>query len=218
MIVFGDLIVKKLLMRGFFSTKIYISITTKVYKETLRVTLRCKPKLSSSLGASPDVFYPSSRLRLFHHHDARLLPLPSRWTTNIGPVRLSYEPYYFSERTVFFSHNKSANSTFSHGFSAKANKAINVDHQPFLIPYETLTLVVLGESETVTTKKVGAPSRAPRNKGLRMEFKGLLLLRIWVGALLEWVFFLSLTLKSRVGGAGLLKLLLIGLFGKKRKK
>jgi len=36
-----------------------------------------------------------------------------------GPVRLSYEPYYFSERTVFFSHNKSANSTFSHGFSAK---------------------------------------------------------------------------------------------------
>ena len=36
-----------------------------------------------------------------------------------GLVCLSYEPYYFSERTVFFSHNKSANSTFSHDFSAK---------------------------------------------------------------------------------------------------
>ena len=32
---------------------------------------------------------------------------------------MSYEPYYFSERTVFFSHNKSINSAFSHGFLAK---------------------------------------------------------------------------------------------------
>jgi hypothetical protein len=32
---------------------------------------------------------------------------------------MSYKPYFFSHRTVFFSHNKSANSTFSHGFSAK---------------------------------------------------------------------------------------------------
>jgi len=39
-----------------------------------------------------------------------------------GPARLSYEPYYFSERTIFFSHNKSANSTFSHGFSAKQTR------------------------------------------------------------------------------------------------
>jgi hypothetical protein len=36
-----------------------------------------------------------------------------------NPVHLSCEPYYFSERTVFFSHNKSANSIFSHDFSAK---------------------------------------------------------------------------------------------------
>ena len=35
------------------------------------------------------------------------------------PVRLAYNPYFFSERIVFFSHNKSANSTFSHGLSAK---------------------------------------------------------------------------------------------------
>jgi hypothetical protein len=31
----------------------------------------------------------------------------------------AYKLYFFSQRTVFFSHNKSANSTFSHGFSAK---------------------------------------------------------------------------------------------------
>jgi len=36
-----------------------------------------------------------------------------------GPVRLAYKPYFFSQRTVFFSHNKSANSTFSHDLSAK---------------------------------------------------------------------------------------------------
>jgi len=34
-------------------------------------------------------------------------------------LRLAYKPYFFSQRTVFFSHNKSANSTFSHGLSAK---------------------------------------------------------------------------------------------------
>jgi hypothetical protein len=30
-----------------------------------------------------------------------------------------YKPYFFNERTMFFSHNKSANSTFSHNLSAK---------------------------------------------------------------------------------------------------
>ena len=35
------------------------------------------------------------------------------------PVYLAYKPYFFSQRTVFFSHNKSTNSTFSHGLSAK---------------------------------------------------------------------------------------------------
>ena len=32
---------------------------------------------------------------------------------------LTYKPYFFSQRTVFFSHTKSANSTFSHDLSAK---------------------------------------------------------------------------------------------------
>ena len=35
------------------------------------------------------------------------------------PCSLGYKPYCFSEGTVFFSHNKSANSTFSHGFSSE---------------------------------------------------------------------------------------------------
>ena len=34
-------------------------------------------------------------------------------------VRLTYKPYFFSQRTVFFSYNKSANSTFNHDLSAK---------------------------------------------------------------------------------------------------
>jgi len=36
-----------------------------------------------------------------------------------GHVRLSYEPYYFSERTVFFSYNKSANEQY---FSLTTNQ------------------------------------------------------------------------------------------------
>ena len=32
---------------------------------------------------------------------------------------IAYKPYFFSQLTVFFSHNKSANGTFSHGLSAK---------------------------------------------------------------------------------------------------
>jgi hypothetical protein len=30
-----------------------------------------------------------------------------------GPVRLSYKLYFFSQRTMFFSNNESANNTFS---------------------------------------------------------------------------------------------------------
>ena len=35
------------------------------------------------------------------------------------PVRLAYKLYFLSERTIFFSHNKSTNSTFSHSLSVK---------------------------------------------------------------------------------------------------
>ena len=38
---------------------------------------------------------------------------------NNRSIRLAYKPYFFSKRTVFFSHTKSANSTFSHGLLAK---------------------------------------------------------------------------------------------------
>ena len=37
----------------------------------------------------------------------------------VRPVHLAYKSYFFSQRIIFFSHNKSANSTFSHGLSAK---------------------------------------------------------------------------------------------------
>ena len=44
----------------------------------------------------------------------------SRNSNNVlRPVRLAYKPYFFSQQTIFFSHNKLANSTFIHGFSAK---------------------------------------------------------------------------------------------------
>jgi len=44
---------------------------------------------------------------------------PESTQNYIRPVRLAYKPYFFSQRTVFFSHNKAVNSTFSHGLSAK---------------------------------------------------------------------------------------------------
>jgi hypothetical protein len=52
-----------------------------------------------------------------------------RWSSRAGstdrrrrshegpPVRLSYKLYFFCESLVFFSHDKSANSIFSHSFS-----------------------------------------------------------------------------------------------------
>jgi hypothetical protein len=46
----------------------------------------------------------------------------------LGHVRLSYNPYFsacFSAKTIFFSHNKSANSTFSHGFSGRSERALS---------------------------------------------------------------------------------------------
>ena len=47
--------------------------------------------------------------------------------TDDRPIRLAYKLYFFNQRTIFFSHTKSANITFSHDLSAKqaqANRAI----------------------------------------------------------------------------------------------
>jgi len=44
------------------------------------------------------------------------------------PVRLAYNSYFFSERTVFSSYNKSAHGTFSHDLSAKRKKLYDKDH------------------------------------------------------------------------------------------
>jgi hypothetical protein len=38
-------------------------------------------------------------------------------TFSMMHVRLFYKPYFFYQPTIFFSHNKSANSTFTHDFS-----------------------------------------------------------------------------------------------------
>ena len=52
-----------------------------------------------------------------------------------SPVCLAYKPYFFSQRTVFFSHNKSANRTFSHGLSAKRTW-----HSIYFLPWVRLTM------------------------------------------------------------------------------
>ena len=64
---------------------------------------------------------------VFHHCIA--LIIEDSLLTYLRPVRLAYKPYFFSQRTVFFSHNKSANSTFSHGLSAKRIGRLLVNKQ-----------------------------------------------------------------------------------------
>ena len=49
--------------------------------------------------------------------------------THLRPVRLVYKPYFFSQQTIFFSHNKSANSTFIHGLSAKRTEHLWTNNQ-----------------------------------------------------------------------------------------
>jgi hypothetical protein len=44
----------------------------------------------------------------------------TRWLlTHLCPVYLSYKPYFFSQRSMFFSHDKLVNSTCSHNFLTK---------------------------------------------------------------------------------------------------
>ena len=54
---------------------------------------------------------------------------PHKWSyaekcSDYRPVRLAYKPYFSSKRIIFFSHNKSTNSTFSHSLSAKRTRRI----------------------------------------------------------------------------------------------
>jgi hypothetical protein len=48
----------------------------------------------------------------------------SKVLVNVQPVRLSFQPLIFSQPAVFFSHDKSANSTFSRLFSAQTNRLV----------------------------------------------------------------------------------------------
>jgi hypothetical protein len=52
----------------------------------------------------------------------------------------------FSVGTVFFSHNKSANSTFSHGFSAKRMGSVSFSHNK-----SALTALSAAETTSRTT-------------------------------------------------------------------
>ena len=54
-------------------------------------------------------------------------------------VRLAYKPFFFSQRTIFFSHNKSANSTFSLGLPAERTGRVN-----------SFVMVVKAEHQKVT--------------------------------------------------------------------
>ena len=48
----------------------------------------------------------------------------NRRLLNFCHVRLAYKPYFFSQRTIFFSYNKSVNSTFSHSLSIKQRRQL----------------------------------------------------------------------------------------------
>jgi hypothetical protein len=50
---------------------------------------------------------------------------------------LTYELYFFSEGTVFFSHNKSANNTFQLVFSAKRLQKYTVERLQIVQMLET---------------------------------------------------------------------------------
>ena len=47
------------------------------------------------------------------------------WQAIIRHIRFAYKPYFFRQRTIFFSPNKSANGIFSHDLSAKRTWLIN---------------------------------------------------------------------------------------------
>ena len=57
---------------------------------------------------------------------------PASGTPNADHLRVSYEPYYFNERILFFSYNKLANSTFSRGFSVKRTEPLD-SFYPYLL-------------------------------------------------------------------------------------
>jgi len=78
-------------------------------------TCRCRSSNWSPL-ATPYVMQP----RFFPHLGCSIFIFIFR------PVCLAYKPYFFSQRILFFSHNKSANSTFSHGLSTKRTGHLSI--------------------------------------------------------------------------------------------
>jgi hypothetical protein len=69
------------------------------------------------------------------------------------PVRLSFQPYFFSEGTVFFSHNKSANSTFQLVFSAKRLLIISPHYIVQLLSTFKMCIVLAFSIKLLTAEK-----------------------------------------------------------------
>ena len=70
-----------------------------------------------------------------------------RWNNHY--VRLAYKLYFFSQRTIFFSHNKSANSTFSHDLSAKRTGQIVLEFEPCMGEFYTFICASVIDSISV---------------------------------------------------------------------
>ena len=62
---------------------------------------------------------------------------------------LAYKPYFFSQRIIFFSHNKSANSTFSHDLSVKRTGQIVLEFEPCMDEFYTFICASVIDSISV---------------------------------------------------------------------
>ena len=63
-------------------------------------------------------FSQGQNLLIEHAYFQNLQPKPMLWPLLVWACS-AYKPYFFSQRSIFFFHTKSANNTFSHGLLAK---------------------------------------------------------------------------------------------------
>jgi len=128
---------------------------------------------------------------------------PSLYPSSYRPIRLTYKPYLFSQRIVFFSHNKSANGTFSPGLSAKRTVLLVV----------ILDLVLLSDHVCVIVCVCGSVNHLVANAGVWSScffdeitnitgFNKMMVNQIYSYVLctmrLKWVTFLTCTHISRM--------------------
>ena len=96
--------------------------------------------MGSSAPANTRVYFPIKRKYNYHFFDESnsICKLLVRYgfVINVSyicrenrPIRLAYKPYFFSQQTIFFSHNLSTNVTFSRSLSAQTNSQISFVHR-----------------------------------------------------------------------------------------